>query len=127
MTVLYVALGGAVGSMARYLLASAVYRMLPAAFPYGTFLVNVTGCLGFGVVAAVLEGRVVQEPAIRAFVLIGIFGAYTTFSTFTFESFALARDGQLAAAVINVGGQLVAGFAALRVGLALGRLLGGAG
>jgi fluoride exporter len=113
---LWVALGGAIGSVGRYLLGGVVHWFLPATFPYGTVVVNITGCLCFGIVAGLADYRFVVGPTTRLFVLIGVLGGFTTFSSYVFESFALVRDGEFLQAAINAAGQVVAGFIALWVG-----------
>ena len=121
-----VALGGALGSSARYIVDGAVYRLLPATFPYGTFVVNVSACGIFGMLIGLSEDRLVVGSRARSFVLIGILGGYSTFSTLTFESFQLLRDDQWRLALANGLGQLVFGLIALWAGFVLGRLLRGA-
>lgn len=120
---LVVALGGALGAASRYLLAGAVHRVLPATFPYGTFIVNILGCFLFGIIAGLAEERFVVGPQARRFLLIGVLGGFTTFSSYTYESFTLARDGQFAPAFANTLGQVIVGFAALWGGYVLARLL----
>ena len=123
MQILLVGIGGAIGAVARYLLGGAVHRLIPGFFPYGTFVVNVIGCLAFGLVVGLAESRFVIGPAARAFVLIGVLGGFTTFSSFTFESFELLRGGQILPAAANVTGQVVIGFVALWAGYAVGRTI----
>ncbi len=118
---LVVAIGGAIGAASRYLLAGAVHRVAPATFPYGTFIVNTFGCFLFGVIAGVAEERSAIGPEARRFLLVGVLGGFTTFSSYTYESFALVRDGQLASAFANTAGQVVIGFAALWAGYVLAR------
>jgi CrcB protein len=119
----YVAVGGAIGSSARYLLGGFVHRHTSPYFPYGTFAVNVVGCFAFGVVAALAEHRAAVTPAARTFLLIGVLGGFTTFSSFTYETFALVRDAEFLRALVNVAGQVVVGFAALWAGYAVVRIL----
>ena len=88
----WIALGGAVGSVARYALAGLVQRCTSPYFPYGTFAVNIVGCLVFGIIFGLTEQRFAISPAMRAFLLIGVRGGFTTFSSYTFESFQLIRD-----------------------------------
>jgi CrcB protein len=121
-----VAIGGAIGSSCRYLLDGAVYRWLPATFPYGTFAVNVVGCAVFGFLIGVGEQRLVVGSTARTFLLIGVLGGFTTFSSFAFETVQLLRGAQWWLATLNVAGQIVIGFAALWIGMALGRILQGA-
>jgi fluoride exporter len=113
---LLVAIGGAIGSVARYLLAGAVHRVASPYFPYGTFVVNVVGCLIFGVVFGISEQRFTVGPNLRAFVLIGILGGFTTFSSFTFETFQLLRDGEILLTAANAIGQVTIGLAAFWLG-----------
>lgn len=122
MNVLAVAIGGALGAMARYGLGGLVHRYASPHFPYGTFVVNVLGCLLFGILAGLSEHRFVLGPTARAFLLIGILGGFTTFSSFTFETFQLLRDAELARAAVNMAGQLLIGLAALWAGFVLARL-----
>jgi len=111
--ILLVAVGGAFGSVARFLLSSLVYRLVPSLFPFGTFAVNVVGCIAFGIIAGVAQQRSALGPEGRAFLLIGVLGGFTTFSSYAYESFLLTRDGQFAAAAFNIVGQVVAGLVGL--------------
>ena len=105
--------------MCRYGLSTVVQRFTSPFFPYGTFVVNVGGCLAFGIIMGAARERFVLGPSARAFLLIGILGGFTTFSTFTYETFALLQDGQLARALVNAIGQLVLGLASLWFGYAV--------
>ena len=116
MNLLAIALGGAIGSAARYLLSTFVLRVSGTLFPLGTFIVNLIGCLVFGVIAGATSQRVQISPTVRLFLLTGILGGFTTFSSYAFESFALIRDGQFAWAAINVLGQVAAGLVGVWVG-----------
>ena len=118
-TLLLIGVGGALGSMARYLLSTLVYRFVPSLFPFGTFVVNVVGCVLFGIIVGLAEQRFVLRPDARAFLLIGVLGGFTTFSTFAFESFELLRDGQFMSAAVNVVGQVVAGIVGLWAGFVI--------
>ena len=109
--------------MARYGLTSVVSRYLPPTFPYGTFIVNVAGCLVFGLIVSLAGDRVAIGTAGRAFFLIGVLGGFTTFSSFTNETFILLRNGEGLAATLNVAGQFVLGLAALWMGYLLPNLL----
>ncbi len=121
LNLLLVALGGAFGSVARYALSTFVLRASGTLFPLGTFAVNLLGCLVFGVIAGTAEQRVALTPASRAFLLVGVLGGFTTFSSYAFESFALLRDGQFLPAAVNIVGQVVAGLAGVWLGVALAR------
>ena len=95
--------------------------LVPHAFPFGTFLVNAIGCAVFGLIAGAGEARGLLTPAVRAFVLIGILGGFTTFSSYAFDSVSLARGGSWGLAAINTIGQVVVGLGAAAVGFWLGR------
>jgi len=99
-------------------LSTAVQQLSSDLFPYGTFVVNVSGCLAFGLIIGAAQQRFVLGPPERAFLLIGILGGFTTFSAFTYETFVLLQDGQFARALVNAGGQLVCGLVALWAGYA---------
>ena len=116
MTLLLVGVGGALGSIARYLFSTFVHRLTPTLFPAGTFAVNVVGCVAFGVIVGLAQERFLLRPETRAFVLIGVLGGFTTFSSFAFETFELLRDGQFAWACLNVVGQVTAGLIGLWAG-----------
>ena len=122
MNVLLVALGGSIGAVARYGLAGLVQRFTTPYFPFGTFVVNVAGCFVFGTLAGVAEHRFALGPQPRAFLLIGILGGFTTFSSFTYETFQLLRDAEIMRASLNAGGQLVVGLIAMWLGFVLARL-----
>jgi fluoride exporter len=100
---LLIAIGGAMGSMARFGVGGLVTAWTGGTFPYGTMLINVTGALVIGFFATLTgpDGRVLVSTYTRQFVMIGICGGYTTFSTFSFETFNLMTDGQWLAAGAN--------------------------
>ena len=123
MIVLYVALGGAIGSVARYLLSTAVHRYTEAGFPYGTFTVNIIGCAAFGLVIGFAEHRIDLTPAVRAFFLVGILGGFTTFSAFTFDTHELLRASAFLRAAFNAVGQITLGLVALWIGYAVAKLV----
>ena len=116
MTLLLVGIGGAIGSVARYALSSFVQRHSASLFPFGTFAVNFVGCACFGVIVGLAQERFLLRPETRAFLLIGVIGGFTTFSTFAFETFELLRDGQYVWATLNAVGQVTAGIAGLWAG-----------
>lgn len=118
---IWLGLAGGAGALSRYGLAGLVHRVAGGAFPAGTFVVNMAGCLLFGLVWGVLEDRAALPPQVRVVVLTGFMGAFTTFSTYVFESASLLRDGQWAYALVNMAGQNLAGLALLFAGLALAR------
>ncbi|HWR03336.1 MAG TPA: fluoride efflux transporter CrcB [Humidesulfovibrio sp.] len=115
-------LAGAAGTLARFWVSGYVQRLAGEGFPLGNFLVNLSGCLLFGLVYAVVESRSGLPGDMRLYVLTGFMGAYTTFSTYMFESVALMQHGQWLAASANLLGQTVLGVVCIIAGLALGRL-----
>ncbi|MQA30835.1 MAG: fluoride efflux transporter CrcB [Luteitalea sp.] len=119
MNLFLVAIGGAIGSVARYVLSSTIARYVPSAFPLGTFTVNVPSCAVLGVIVGVAQPRLLAGAETRAFLLVGVLGGFTTFSTFAYESVLLLRAGQIAPALLNVAGQTALGVAALWAGYAL--------
>lgn len=112
---LLVGLGGAAGSMLRYLASGFVQRLSPLALPVGTLAVNVTGSLLIGLIAALAEQRQVGDSW-RLFLVVGVLGGYTTFSAFSLEFLVLTRAGQLPEAFV---------YAALQVTLSIGAALAG--
>ena len=116
LNLLAIAVGGAIGAVARYVLSMFVLRVTGTLFPLGTFVVNVVGCLVFGAIAGASAERVQIAPAMRLFLLTGILGGFTTFSSYAFESFVLVRDGQMLWAAINITGQVVAGLVGMWAG-----------
>lgn len=121
---LWVGAGGFLGAILRYLLGGWVQRLAPmAGFPTGTLAVNVLGCLAIGLVAGLVELRHGLGPGLRLFLLVGLLGGFTTFSSFAWETLDLARASALTPALANVALQVVLGLAAAWAGLALTRLL----
>jgi CrcB protein len=118
--VLFVALGGAIGSAARYLVGGWFAARFGAAFPYGTFVVNVTGSFIVGLFLAYAQERVSLSPYWRLFFAVGFVGGYTTFSTFEYESIRLLQDGEMLLAAVYLIGSVVTGGVAAIAGIALG-------
>ena len=118
----FVGAGGAVGAILRYAVSLAVHRHLGDAFPWGTLVVNVSGCLCIGVAWAIVEELPTSQEA-RLFFVTGILGAVTTFSTFGLETIQLISDGRLASGLANVVGSNLAGLVAVGLGIVLGRVL----
>jgi CrcB protein len=116
-------LAGGLGSLSRYGLAGLVQRLAGSSFPYGTFVVNALGCLLFGLVWGIFDRSLDLAPGARVIVLTGFMGAFTTFSTFAFESATLVQHGQWLSAAANVLGQNVLGITCVFAGLALARAL----
>ena len=104
MTYLWVALGSALGGAARYGCAGLAARWFGASFPWGTLIINVSGSLLIGFLATLMspDGRLLAAPDMRAFLMIGVLGGFTTFSSFSLETLNLARDGEWLWASANV-------------------------
>jgi fluoride exporter len=122
-TAVAIAVAGALGALARYGLEGIVSRRLPGAFPWGTFVVNVSGAFVLGFVFTVMTEQLTVAPWIRGAVTIGFLGAYTTFSTLSFETYRLAEDGAIGVAAANAAGSLAAGLVAVYLGVVAGRAL----
>jgi len=121
---LAVAVGGAAGAVARYALSGWVAHLArEGPFPYGTLAVNALGSLALGfVMGATTAGRLALGPDARAALTVGVLGAFTTFSTFSYETVQAARLGDLRVAAVNVAASLALGLAACWLGLRLGRV-----
>ena len=126
LTYFWVALGGAIGSMARLWLSVQVALWTGLTFPWGTILVNITGSLVIGFVATLTgpNGRVVVPLEARAFVMVGLCGGFTTFSAFSLQTFDLARDGRLLYAGANIVLSVVLCLTAVALGHWLAALFG---
>ncbi|NOT01958.1 MAG: fluoride efflux transporter CrcB [Phycisphaerales bacterium] len=109
-------IGSGLGGLARYLVGGWVQKSTDALFPIGTLVVNFSGCLFAGFLAAIMTERVLIREEYRAAVLIGVLGGYTTFSTFGLETFALLNDGQFGRAALNVAMTVLFGVAAVWLG-----------
>ena len=122
--ILIVGLGGFVGSSLRFVISGWVQRVDPVSqFPYGILTVNVIGCLLIGLLGGLAEFRGVLDPGQRLFLLIGILGGFTTFSTFAFETFELAQDAETVRALLNTMLHVVLGFGAAWLGYVVARLM----
>lgn len=118
-----VGVGGALGALARYLVANLLAQWLGPQFPFGTFVVNVSGSFVIGALLTVLAPRGADAGELRALLVVGFLGAYTTFSTWSYETFALVQAGRFVASAVNIGGQLVLGLLAVVLGMMAVRAL----
>ena len=100
-TIIYIAIGGAIGAILRYSISGYAYRNFEGSLPWGTIAVNLIGCFLIGFMWNVFE-NLAHSPNTRALIFIGILGAFTTFSTFGIESFHLFREGQIKLGILNI-------------------------
>lgn len=123
MKLLMIAAAGLVGTLARYGLGGLVQKQVDSLFPLGTVVVNILGCLLFGILWSWAENRITVDATIRAAIFIGFFGAFTTFSSFAYETVTMLRESQWFAAGANILLQNLLGMAGLFGGLIVGRKL----
>jgi CrcB protein len=122
--ILLVGLGGFIGSALRYLVSGYVQQAAKSVdFPYGTLAVNVIGCFVIGFLAQLAETRGAFTNEARLFVIVGILGGFTTFSSFGNETFNLARDSQMMNALANVGANVIIGLFAVWLGRTVSYLI----
>jgi fluoride exporter len=121
---LLIAAGGAGGALLRYAVSSLTYRYVDADFPWGTLIVNLSGCYMIGLLWGFSE-RTPFSANTNLLVFTGILGAYTTFSTFGIETFNLLRGGEIGPGLLNILGSNVLGLACVLLGFASARLLSG--
>lgn len=113
---LIIGIGGFLGAMARYALSLWIGQKWGRIFPMGTFVINVSGSFFIGLIMPLFTERFIVNPQWRLFLAVGFLGAYTTFSTFEFETGNLVRDGEWLLSIANVVLSVVAGFGALKLG-----------
>ncbi len=117
-----IALGGAIGTLLRYIAGGLDYRFSNGVFPISTLVVNVTGSLTIGFLWGIVD-RFTVSPNVRLFVFIGILGGYTTFSTFSLETFNLMRDGEYRIALMNVILSVILSIGAVFLGYFVSKML----
>lgn len=120
--VLLVALGGAVGSIARYLMASRIQTATGWSWPLGTVLVNVLGCFLIGILYVLLVARPDPRHELRALLITGVMGGFTTFSSFSLETVTMALNGHYGGAALNVVVSVAACLLGTVLGIALARI-----
>jgi CrcB protein len=116
---LLIAAGGAFGSIARYWVGSTIGSRMGTRFPYGTFVINLTACIIIGFSLTYLGKRLELNPAWRYFIPVGFIGAYSTFSTYEWETLSTLRSGAFALAGLYAFGSLALGLAATWLGAVL--------
>ncbi len=120
---LWIAAGGALGAIARYVIGVAVSSRLGVKFPYGTFVINISACVIIGFSITYLGRRADLNPAWRYLIPIGFVGAYSTFSTYEWETFSNIRSGAFLLAALYAVGSLIVGLAAVWAGAILGEVI----
>lgn len=123
MRVVLVGVAGSFGAVSRYLLDGLVSRWAGGGFPWGTLVVNVSGCFLVGLLTTLLTEQLLSYPTARIAVSIGFIGAYTTFSTFAYESVRQLQGGAVGLAVANVVASVVVGLGAAWIGIVVGKAL----
>ena len=124
MKYLMVGVGGFIGAIARFWLGTYIGNKMGTRFPYGTFVINITGSFVIGLFLTLLTERAHWSPNWRYLVPVGFIGAYTTFSTFEYETLRSVQDGQIGVAFLNVGLSVAVGFLAVWLGAVAGRAVG---
>jgi CrcB protein len=122
-TIVAIAIAGALGALARYGVDGFVSRRLLAAFPWGTFVVNITGAFVLGLLMTLMTEQLTTAPWLRSALTIGLLGAYTTFSTLSYETYRLLEVGAVGLAAANMFGSMAAGLFAVYLGVVAGRAL----
>jgi fluoride exporter len=121
--ILIIGLGGGLGSIFRYLLSTFTQeKMNNASFPFGTMVVNITGCFIIGVLSYLSDVKGIINSEMRTFLFIGLLGGFTTFSTFSNESVGLLRNGEFINSLLNISVQIFLGLFAVIIGRLLGQL-----
>lgn len=115
----YIAIGGALGALSRYLVSTWIYNKSQQVFPYGTFTVNIVGCFLLGFVYTLTLERSLISPQVRMMISVGFLGAFTTFSTFSLETMNILKEGNLIVAILNIGLSVVLGLFAVWIGASL--------
>jgi CrcB protein len=120
--VIVVTIGGGIGSAARYLVSTWAAARFGSEFPYGTLIVNIVGCFIIGAFMTMATERLIVSPYWRLFVIVGIVGGFTTFSSFSYETMHLLQETDVLRAFYNVGLNVLVGFSATWLGIGLARL-----
>jgi len=123
MNVMIIGIGGFVGAAARYGIATWIGQRWGRSFPLGTFVINVSGSFLIGLLMTLMAERFTENPQWRLLLVVGFLGAYTTFSTFEYETGALLKDGEWLYAGLNVVMSVIVGFVALKLGEVMAKSL----
>lgn len=120
--ILIIGIGGFFGAILRYIISGFFYDLYGDKFPYGTLAVNIIGCFALGFFITMAEGKFIVSPQMRSFVAIGFLGAFTTFSTFSFETLALLQSELYSSAFLNILLSVIVGIFAVWAGIVLAKL-----
>ncbi len=123
--ILAIALGAAIGANLRYGIGLWAAQRFGTEWPYGTFIINLLGCLGIGFLLTLITNRLTVSEPVRLMLITGLLGGFTTFSTFGYESFTLFTAGNTLAALTYIAGSVSGGLIAVVIGVSLGRLISG--
>lgn len=123
MQILIVGTGGFLGSVARYIIINCVSKLSNDSFPFGTFLVNISGCFLLGFFISLTAKKITVGPNIKLLFTAGFMGAYTTFSTFSYDTSVLIKSGDFLLATINATASVLIGIISLLGGMAIGQIL----
>ena len=123
--VIYIAVAGAVGALGRYYITELARRLLGEGFPYGTLIVNVVGSFLIGLIIKISMNTGAISPSLRLALTVGLLGAFTTFSAFSYETLGLVENGAWLTAGMNVLANVITGILAALLGLMLGRAITG--
>ena len=113
--------GGFFGTCCRFLINKLFLSVWKAPFPLATFSINIVGCLVFGILCGLFSRNGVMSPRLNALLIVGFCGGFTTFSTFSFESFNLGSAGELSISLIYIASSVIVGLMAVWIGLLIGR------
>lgn len=120
--ILFIALGGSLGAIARYIFSNIVYQHINDIFPWGTLVINLTGSFFIGVFFELFD-KAILPTEMRSFITIGFLGAYTTFSTYSLETFNLLREGEISLASLNILGSNILSIILVVFGIYSSRIL----
>lgn len=119
---LFVALGGSIGALSRYLVSNFVNNKAQVLFPLGTFTVNIIGCFIMGALFIFSQEKIVS-PHLKLVIGVGFLGAFTTFSTFSLDTFTLLKENNVSLALLNVGVSVIVGLLAVWLGISMAKMV----
>lgn len=121
-TILWIGIGGFLGANSRYWFGSLINRWLGTGFPWATALVNISGALLIGIIATLFADRAIESESLRLFLIVGLLGGYTTFSSYTFEAVSLMQQDRWLAAIVYLVGSNIVGIIACVAGVMIARI-----